>query len=65
MKPPPRKTEEEMTLKELREHKKIQEAEAEAEAMETEARQQSLDTRTDIQNRLISGVEQDIRIVKC
>ena len=65
MKPPPRKTEEEMTLKELREHKKIQEAEAEAEAMETEARQQSLDTRTDIQNRLTCGVEQDIRIVKC
>ena len=65
MKPPPRKTEEEMTLKELREHKKIQEAEAEAEAMETEARQQSLDTRTDVQNRLIGIVEQDIRIVKC
>ena len=65
MKPPPKKTEEEMTMKELREHKKIQEAEAEAEAMETEARQQSLDTRTDIQNRLISETEQDIRIVKC
>ena len=65
MKPPPRKTEDEMTMKELREHKRIQEAEAEAEAMETEARQQSLDTRTDIQNRLIGIVEQDIRIVKC
>ena len=65
MKLPPRKTEDEMTMKELREHRKIQEAEAEAEAMETEARQQSLDTRTDIQNRLISETEQDIRIVKC
>jgi len=65
MKPPPRKTEEEMTMKELRAYKKLQEAEAEAEAMETEARQQSLDTRTDIQNRLIGIVEQDIRIVKC
>jgi len=65
MKPPPRKTEEEMTMKELRAYKKLQEAEAEAEAMETEARQQSLDTRTDIHNRLIGIVEQDIRIVKC
>ena len=65
MKPPPRKTEDEMTMKELRAYKKIQEAEAEAEAMETEARQQSLDTRTDIQNRLIIETEQDIRIVKC
>ncbi len=65
MKPPPRKTEAEMTMKELREHKKSQEAEANTEAMETKARQQSLDTRTDIQNRLISDTEQDIRIVKC
>jgi len=65
MKLPPRKTEDEMTMKELRAYKKLQEAEAEAEAMETEARQQSLDTRTDIQNRLISETEQDIRIVKC
>ena len=54
-----------MTMKELRAYKKLQEAEAEAEAMETEARQQSLDTRTDIHNRLIGIVEQDIRIVKC
>ena len=65
MKAPPRKTEDEMTMKELRAYRKLQEAEAEAHTLETEARQQSLDYRTDIQNRLISETEQDIRIVKC
>ena len=42
MKPPPRKTEDEMTMKELREYRKLQEAEAEADRIEAEARQNLL-----------------------
>ena len=64
MKPPPRKTEEEMTMKELREHKKLKEAEAEADRIEEEEREKAIVGTTDVQNCLITEAERDIRIVK-
>jgi len=64
MKPPPKKTEEEMTMKELREHKKIQEAEAEALRIEQEQQDRAILRTTSIQNYLVETAERDIRIAK-
>ena len=64
MKPPPPKKEEDMSLKELRELKKIREAEEEADRLEQEAREEALVKMTDIQNSLVAEAERDIRIVK-
>ena len=64
MKPPPRKTEDEMTMKELREYRKLQEAEAEADRIEAEERANFLECTTRIQNSLIAEAERDIRICK-
>ena len=63
-KPPPPKKEEDMSLKELRELKKIREAEEEADRLEQEAREEALVKMTDIQNSLVAEAERDIRIVK-
>ncbi len=64
MKPPPKKTESEMTMKELREHKKIQEAEAEANRIEQEQQDRAILRTTSIQNYLVETAERDIRIAK-
>jgi hypothetical protein len=64
MKPPPPKKEEDMNLKELREYRRLKEAEAEADRLEKEARDEALIRMTEVQNYLIANVESDIRIVK-
>ena len=64
MKPPPRKTEDEMTMKELREYRKLKEAEAEADRIEAEARETCIVNLYEIQGSLIDSAKREIRIVK-
>jgi hypothetical protein len=64
MKPPPKKKENEMNLKELREYRRLKEAEAEADRIEQEEREKAILRTTNIQNSLVTEAERDIRIVK-
>lgn len=62
MKPPPKKKRSELTVGELRDLERKEEAERQEWDRENEARIKSLDMRTEIQQALITQVERDIRI---
>lgn len=62
MKPPPKKKRSELTVGELRDLEREEEAERQEWDRENEARIKSLDMRTEIQQALITQVERDIRI---
>lgn len=64
MKPPPRKKRSELTVGELRDLERKEEAERQEWDRENEARIKSLDMRTEIQQTIIDNIERDIRICK-
>ncbi len=64
MKTPPRKKRDELTMRELRDLERREEAERQEWDRENEARIQSLDTRTEIQQTIIDNIERDIHICK-
>ena len=64
MKPPPRKKRDELTMRELRDLERREEAERQDWDRENEARIHSLDTRTEIQQTIIDNIERDIHICK-
>jgi len=64
MKTPPRKKRDELTMRELRDLERREEPERQEWDRENEARIQSLDTRTEIQQTIIDNIERDIHICK-
>ena len=64
MKTPPRKKRDELTMRELRDLERREEAERQDWDRENEARIHSLDTRTEIQQTIIDNIERDIHICK-